>query len=513
MALLTTRGTAKLDVERLRTNFSAAAKVARQRGRATVVSTVLSIPAIDPLTFFARGADLAQTRVFWSSQDQRLSLAGVNAAWMTYPPNPLPREGRGNKARETVFVSPSPEGKGPGVRSPARAWQELTAEALIDAPARVDGTGPILLGGFTFDPLRPATPAWAGYPERLLFLPRCLLTVSEGETCLTINAVLSSEADVEQELASALKLVNQLLPGAGRDTSCCTTTRPPDGLHTTVEDLIPAERWQAIVAGAVRDLERLGLEKVVLARACRVRGNEPFDAVRILEHLRAAYPSCFVFALARGNRCFLGATPEQLVSLRSGLVRAMSLAGSIARGAGEEEDQRLANALIASGKERAEHGIVVRAIREELAALGTGDVACGTPVVLKLPNVQHLQTAVTARTDSGRSILDLVERLHPTPAVGGYPREPALQLIREREDLDRGWYAGPIGWLDAHGEGEFAVALRSALISGDEALLFAGCGIVPGSDPASEYAESCLKLRPMLTALGAIQAAQEGAMR
>jgi isochorismate synthase len=221
----------------------------------------------------------------------------------------------------------------------------------------------------------------------------------------------------------------------------------------------------------------------------------------VLERLRADYPGCFVFGVGRGQRCFLGASPERLVRLREGTVWATCLAGSIARGTTTEEDEHLGTALLASAKDRAEHAIVVRALCDALVGAGVELAPVGPPGLMKVRNVQHLCTPVAGRVGAGRTILELVERLHPTPAVGGFPREAALRLIREREGMDRGWYAGPVGWMDASGDGEFTVAIRSALLRGPEASLFAGCGIVAGSDPEREYAESCLKLRPILSAL------------
>lgn len=189
------------------------------------------------------------------------------------------------------------------------------------------------------------------------------------------------------------------------------------------------------------------------------------------------------------------------MSLRNGAVSAHGLAGSIGRGATPEEDARLGAQLLASAKDLAEHEIVVRTIRENLADICTDLHAPAAPTLLKLRNVQHLFTPISSTIVAGRTIFDLIERLHPTPAVGGRPREQALDWIREHEQLDRGWYAGPVGWLDAGGDGEFAVALRSALTEGNQAVLFAGCGIVADSDPAREYQESQIKLRAMLGAL------------
>jgi isochorismate synthase len=190
-----------------------------------------------------------------------------------------------------------------------------------------------------------------------------------------------------------------------------------------------------------------------------------------------------------------------LVRAAGGQVQVTCLAGSTARGATPEEDAQLGAALLASAKNRHEHAVVAAMLQEALAEQCVDVAMPAAPQLLKLPNVQHLYTPATARLAAGGRLLDLVARLHPTPAVGGTPRDAALAWIRAHEGLDRGWYAAPVGWLDAAGDGEFAVALRSGLVDGATAHLFAGCGIMGDSDPAAEVAESRLKLRAMLTAL------------
>ena len=224
-----------------------------------------------------------------------------------------------------------------------------------------------------------------------------------------------------------------------------------------------------------------------------------------MRRLAGEYPTCTVFAVAQQDACFLGATPERLAQAHHGTVSTMALAGSIARGATPEEDRLLGERLRTSPKERAEHAIVVRALRVALAA--SPDVCSSVtaelePCLAQLPNVQHLLTPIHAQLAPGKTLLDLVARLHPSPAVAGFPRAAALEVIRQREGFDRGWYGGPLGWLSAAGDGEFVVAIRSGLLRGREAWLYAGCGIVADSDPAAEYAESELKLRPMRSALG-----------
>jgi isochorismate synthase len=216
------------------------------------------------------------------------------------------------------------------------------------------------------------------------------------------------------------------------------------------------------------------------------------------------YPTCTVFAVEHDGACFLGATPERLAHAERGTAWTMALAGSIARGATRAEDERLGQALLANPKERAEHAVVVRAVREALASpdLCTSLVADTQPRLARLPNVQHLLTPFRAQLAPGKSLLDLVARLHPSPAVAGFPQTEALRIIREREGFDRGWYGGPLGWLNAAGGGEFVVAIRAGLLRDGQAWLYAGCGILADSDPAAEYAESELKLRPMRSALG-----------
>ena len=263
------------------------------------------------------------------------------------------------------------------------------------------------------------------------------------------------------------------------------------------------EEWRELVGETALKIGsgELGVRKLVLARATQVAPRRSIQAA--LRTLVAEYPRCTIFALAEGDACFLGATPERLISLHGGIASTMALAGSGLRGGSPDEDEHLAERLRNDPKEVGEHAIVVDAIREALADVCERVVVDAEPRVEKLSNVQHLLSVIRGQLREGRNVLELVQRLHPTPAVGGYPRQRALELIRQLERLDRGWYAAPIGWMGANGDGEFVVGLRSALVSNDTATLFAGCGIVAESDPHTEYAEWGWKLRPMLSALGA----------
>ncbi len=447
-------------------------------GRPVLVSVSLTLPAIDPLDLFARAAATAPERFYWERPADDVAFAGIGAAW--------------------VVESASPVIAG-------RAWRALLEGAVIDATAEDAGrdaadsmAGPLLVGGFAFDPARPATTLWEGYPAGRLVLPRLTLVTRGATSIVTLNA-LTSGGDGE-DTERMIRDAEELLAYTAGARTVSAFVRHGD---LRVDDVIPRAAWEALVADGARTCRDGALRKVVLARAVRARSRETLDTVAALRYARAAYPNAYTFAVAHGDRTFIGATPERLARLHDGLADVSCLAGSSARGATPDEDRTRGAALLASAKDRAEHAVVVDAVRDALAGVCPDLSVPAAPRLLRLPNVQHLYTPVTGRVAAGTDVLDLVARLHPTPAVGGQPRAPALDYIRAWEGLDRGWYAAPVGWLDRHGEGEFVVALRSALVRGDEATLFAGCGIVADSCPAAEYDETRLKLRPMLAALGA----------
>jgi isochorismate synthase len=310
-----------------------------------------------------------------------------------------------------------------------------------------------------------------------------------------------------QTFMTALRQVSQTVIGGFVFDPAAEATALWDGFRPT-RSLAPErlglgeQEWKALVAEVAAGIRtgELGLQKVVLARAEQVAVKVSID--QVLRRLAEGYPSCTIFAFGTADAVFVGATPERLVALRNRTATTMALAGSAPRASDPYEDRATGERLLRDPKERTEHAVVLEALRESLQPLSSRVVADAEPRLERLPNVQHLITPVRAHLREGVGVLDVVAQLHPTPAVGGYPRRRALALIREREQLDRGWYAAPFGWTDNNGNGEFVVALRSALIRGDTATLFAGCGIVGDSDPDTEYAETGWKLRPMRAALG-----------
>ena len=269
---------------------------------------------------------------------------------------------------------------------------------------------------------------------------------------------------------------------------------PPVRLSET-----PRPEWDALVGAALSRIGAGELEKVVVARRSHLAGAA-LDLPAAAARMARAYPGCVRFAFERGGAIFLGASPERLVLVSGARVEVDALAGSIPRVPGEDEAR--IRALLSSDKDRREQALVIDGIRAALAPFGAAVSAPGEPVIRALKNVFHLSTPIRVELPRRAHALSLAEALHPTPAVCGLPRPAADEWLAENEPLSRGWYAAPVGWFDAAGDGELAVAIRSGLVRGGEAWLYAGAGIVRGSEPAREYAETAAKQAAMLAALG-----------
>ena len=258
-------------------------------------------------------------------------------------------------------------------------------------------------------------------------------------------------------------------------------------------------------AAVARGLERIAageFQKIVLARAIDLTANRELHPLEVLNGLRERFPDCYAFSAATGaGPSFIGASPERLVRVSQGVMETEALAGSARRGAGASEDAALAAGLLRSEKDLREHRHVIASITRRLDPLGVRLDHTPAPALRKLANVQHLHTPMRGKLPEGVRLLDLVSVLHPTPAVGGTPRETAVAAIRGLEGFPRGLYAGALGWINARGGGEFFVGLRSALVEGAKARVYAGAGIVAGSEPEREFAETELKFQALLAAL------------
>ena len=260
--------------------------------------------------------------------------------------------------------------------------------------------------------------------------------------------------------------------------------------------------YRAAVARAAAMIGGGRFDKIVLARCRELTAPGVLHPLKVLNALRQRFPDCYAFSFANGRgQSFIGASPERLLRATGGALLTEALAGSAPRGRTAREDAALGGALLGDDKELREHRHVVASIERRLAPLGLKLVHADRPGLKRLANVQHLHTPVSAELPPGVRLLDVLARLHPTPAVGGSPREAACAHIRELEGFPRGLYGGPVGWIDHRGGGEFLVGIRSALIDGARARVYAGGGIVAGSDPDREFAETELKFKALLEAL------------
>jgi len=367
-----------------------------------------------------------------------------------------------------------------------RSAAEFAADIARTMP---DSPQPALIvGGFAFDPDRTASGRWDAFRSGRLIVPATQIIRRDGT--ITVQTFAADAAAADRRLRDAARMI-ELARFRG--------VIEFDELDITIEDET-ADHYRGIVKQAIDVIENTSLEKVVLARAIDIHGEIPLGAW--LASLRGRYSTCAVFARGEGDRTFFGASPETLVRVVGNEVTTAALAGTRPRGANDSEDASLGQELMTSPKERAEHQFVVDEVRRKLAATGVELDELADTELMRIPGIQHLFTPVSGRRPADVSILDLVEALHPTPAVGGTPNTTALAWIRDNEDLDRGWYAAPVGWTDTSGQGEFRVGLRSGLFSPTTTRLFAGCGIVAESDPDDELEETKTKFGALLSCLG-----------
>jgi salicylate biosynthesis isochorismate synthase/menaquinone-specific isochorismate synthase len=365
----------------------------------------------------------------------------------------------------------------------------------VEPPGLPAGAGPAWVGGFAFSADGGGAPQWSSFPPALLVMPELILHRSAGRTHLTLCALAGGGREPERVLARL----------GARLASLSEAPLPLADPHPTSEARIasalrPEEFEQAVARGV--DRIRAGeLEKVVLAREVVVEAPRAHDPAALYGALREEFPSCFCFCCGSPEAAFLAASPELLVRRAGAGATTVALAGSTRRSADPSVDDHLGEQLLRSAKDRGEHDIVVRRIERALSPLSVWVEAAPEPGLVKVANIQHLATPIHAQLSDPRSAVELAALLHPTPAVGGEPRERALAAIGELEGLDRGWYAGPVGWMDTAEDGEFCVAIRSALLRDRTAHLFAGNGIVADSDPEAELAETEVKLGALLPAL------------
>jgi isochorismate synthase len=403
---------------------------------------------------------------------------------------------RGGAALAALGAVRRLEASGPGrFGEVAAAWRALAGGAVAGSTDGPVGAGLVAVGGFAFAPEGGAAPHWAGYGSGELVVPEVALARRDSEVRLTL-AALAAPDDVPEELAERIAA-----RAAGLRERPLPLLDPAPAGRFRIASVAPPEHYEEAVARAVERIRAGALEKVVLAREVAVHAPAPHDVAATFGVLRAAFGSCFVLCAGRGESAFVAASPELLVRREGLRTSTVALAGSIRRSADPAVDDHLGEQLLGSAKDREEQAIVARRITRALRPHAVWVAAPDEPAVVKVANIQHLATPIRAQLTRPVSVVELAGLLHPTPAVGGEPHVAAAPLIPALEGIDRGWYAGPVGWTDANEDGEFCVALRCALLRGAEARLYAGVGVVRDSDPAAELAETEVKLGALLPVL------------
>ena len=471
MTILPVNPTENLTPESLLAFLRQCAGLARDAGRPQLVSISLAVDHLDPLAVLESIFEPEQLHFYVERPAQGFAVAAAEAV--------------------LEFTATGPE-RFAAARDHIAA---VLADTIAVGPLEEPFAGPHFLFACGF---APESPAAAAFPALRLFVPRWQVARNGDSTMAVANLLVAADAPVELLAAKVWKAHAKFRAFDYRQARRKDRPTTP----TRDEEIGGDGCYARAVGTALQEIERGDYRKVVLARARRLTTAEAFHPLGVLNHLRQHFPSCYAFSIANGRgQSFIGASPERLVRVAGGRMHTEALAGSAPRGESASEDAAFAQGLLHSDKDRREHQLVLESIARRVADLGLKLERADQPRVLGLANVQHLYLPISATLPAGVHILDLVARLHPTPAVGGTPREPAVAALARLEPFARGLYAGPQGWVDYRGGGEFLVGIRSALIDGHTALVYAGAGVVAGSTPEKEFAETELKFKALLEAL------------
>ncbi len=443
-----------------------------QYGR--LVSVSMPCPDITLSGFLRHAHEQNQPRFYWESNRDRVAFAGFGTA---------------------VEIMEWGEDRFADVE---RRTKELFDQSIV-----LDEVEPLaaprLFGGFAFRDDFVPDAAWADFTPAHFVLPHYQLVSISGDKWLTINTHMPVEETPDDYLGELREALIERIEALRETAQTRFEQHAPTSKQVTYP--MPYETWMNNITDATNRMKQHELNKVVLSRVAEVRFDKPVDIDSALGYLADHYAECYRFLFEpRPGRAFYGATPELLVGVHGQLVNTMGLAGSIQRGKDRDEDNAFATTLLNDPKERYEHQLVVDMLTERMGTI-TDHLQTGDTGIYKLSNIQHLYTAIEGRLKTDSGIIPVVEALHPTPALGGDPRDVAMQLIGDYEPVPRGWYAAPVGWVDRHMNGQFGVAIRSAVAQGKRVWMYAGAGIVKDSIPQKEWDETALKFRPMMDAL------------
>lgn len=491
MTILPLNPTENATPEALTGFFSQCRDAARASGCAQLVSISVTVDALDPLAVLESIYEPGELHFYAENPRMETAIAGADAVAS------LEASGAGRFAEVQRFID--------------RTLEHTLAVGEVSASFG----GPHFFTTFAFqDSVMPGEP----FPAARVFVPRWQVSRAGEITTAVANVMVGPESDAAALTDRVWRAHRKFAafeypaaPDAERERRGATPeTAMPSLAEGEKRKEQPSHRTSMREVGYYRDAVRKGLEliasgemrKIVLARAKEVVTENRIHPLKLLNDLRQRFPDCYAFSIGDGcGRSFIGASPERLVRVSRGSLETEALAGSIRRGSGASEDAALGASLLRSEKDLREHALVLDSMARRLAPLGVKVDTGMRPGLKKLANVQHLCTPVRSPMPAGCRLLDVVAVLHPTPAVGGTPRERAVARIAEIEATPRGLYAGALGWVNARGGGEFFVGIRSALVDGRTARIFAGAGIVAGSVPEQEFSETELKFRALEDAL------------
>jgi salicylate biosynthesis isochorismate synthase len=463
--------------ERLEGRAARAARLARAEGERSIAAVTVRLPADLDLSAAVFAARRPDDRFFCLEQPERdgLVLAALGAAAAI--------EARGPRRFAEAAARARDLGR--------RTFDDDPAED----PARPTAAGPVFVGGFAFAHDGGDSPEWSSLAPASLVLPEVALARQGADARMTVCVAADGNEAPEALVERALRRIEELRPAA-------MPLLDPDPVERTrVASAAPPSHFEQAVERAV---ERIGggeLEKIVLAREVRAHAPHPHDPAAVLGALRESFPACYCWCVGTPELAFVGASPELLVRRDGQRAQTVALAGTTRRSADPAVDDHLGERLLHSAKDRGEQAIVTRRIERTLEPVSLWVASADEPVLVRVQNVQHLATPIRAQLAEPLAAVELAGLLHPTPAVGGEPREVALPLIPALEGLDRGWYAGAVGWTDLSEDGEFCVALRCALLRERVARLYSGNGIVRDSVAPEELAETEVKLQALLPLL------------
>lgn len=433
----------------------------------TLISWTEEMKEVDLLTVFQNALQTKKQRLFWMNSSNTFSFVGVGCIYTLVA----------EKERYNVLK---------------REWRELLDKAFIHNPFKNLGTGLVAVGGMSFDPKRKKSDLWENFPTSQLTIPEIFVVHANNSYFITVNKYI----EPNESLPNIIHEMEQLKSIASERGN-----KQKRNQKIVYKEEVEPELWKQTVQKAVEQIKQNEASKIVLAREMQLTLNKDACITSLLKKLINSQTNSYIFAIEHGAHCFIGATPERLVQISNKELLSTCLAGTAPRGKTKEIDEKIGCALLNDQKNREEHDYVVQMIKNSIAPYCYHIDIPDEPILYPLKNLQHLYTPVKATLKESYTVFDIIEQLHPTPALGGVPREKSLAFIREHELLDRGWYGSPIGWLDSNGNSEFVVAIRSGLVKGRQVSLFAGCGVMRDSDPQMEYDETNIKFLPMLQVL------------